>query len=109
MKVFVKTMTGKVQAFKTEDSVLDLKRKISEDGFTMESLQLIYGGKMLDDSNTLSQHGIIDDSCVHLRLSLRGGMFHPTSSKTDYTSLKTASLTLDIYLLEQILSKLKTP
>ena len=105
MKVSVKTMTGKLQEFKTEDSVSDLKRAISEEGFTMDSIQLIYGGKILDDL-TLSHYGITEGACIHLRLRLRGGMFHPTSSRSDYTHLQVEALKLDIHLLEQMLSRI---
>ena len=106
MKVSVKTMTGKVEAFDTEDSVLKLKEKISEvDNFPMDSLRLIYGGKMLDDDNTLSHYGVTDGTCIHLQLSLRGGMFHPTSARTDYTTLNTTALMMYIQFLETSIDK----
>jgi hypothetical protein len=108
MKVSVKTITGKVEYFEVEDSVLQLKEKISEvEECQMDSLRLIYGGKMLEDDNTLSHYEITDGTCVHLQLSIRGGMFHPTSARADYSTLKASALKLDIQRIEDILKRIK--
>lgn len=108
MKVSVKTMTGKMSEFEVDDSVLDLMTKISEgEQLPMDTLHLIYGGKSLHE-NTLSHYGIQEGSCIHLQLRLRGGMFHPTSSRNDYTSVHRTALLLDIQFLEEILKRIVT-
>ena len=86
MKIHIITMTGKVTTVHSSDSVMDLKQQLcNADGYTT-SLHFVYNGKILEDT-TLSHYGIVDGSRVHVQLRFRGGMFHPTSSRTDYDFL----------------------
>ena len=87
MKVTVVSITGKHTEVETEDSVADLHHKLSvQEQLPIDTIQLIYGGKIIAE-NTLSFYGIKENTSIHMRLNIRGGMFHPTSSRKDYHSL----------------------
>lgn len=61
------------QPFK-QTTVLQLKHMVAEIvGVAAEEQRLVYGGKLLDDSDFLSAHNIKSNCTVHLILRLRGG------------------------------------
>lgn len=63
-------------------SVELLKEKIEDKlGFCVENQNLIFGGKRLQNENTLESYGVIDGSEIYLTLSLRGGMYHEISGR----------------------------
>jgi hypothetical protein len=88
--VHVKTATGKSLFVKISpsDTILQLKKKIylTED-ISLESQRIIYGGKQLDDHNTICHYNISNESILHIIIRLRGGMFHKSSSRADFVSL----------------------
>jgi hypothetical protein len=90
INVHIKTATGKSMFIKISpcDTILQLKKKIylAED-VGIESQRIIYGGKQLDDKNTICHYNISNESILHIVLRLRGGMFHKSSSRADFVSL----------------------
>jgi ubiquitin len=76
MQVFVKTLTGKDMTVDVDPTmtVEQLKKQIaSTEGIAEGEQRLIYGGKQLEDSQTLQDYNIEPDSTIHLVLKLKGG------------------------------------
>ncbi|XP_065179538.1 polyubiquitin-B-like [Sycon ciliatum] len=76
MQVFIIQVTGKSWTFEVElnDRVSSLKARINaREGLPVEQQHLIYGAKPLLDDRTLAEYGIVDNSNIHMVLSLRGG------------------------------------
>jgi len=86
MQLFVKTLTGKTVSIEVEEgeSIEDVKAKISEkEGIPPEQQRLIFGGQQLQDSKTLDDYDVGDDSTLHLVLRLRGGILGKGSFEVD--------------------------
>jgi len=76
MQVFVKTLTGKDMTLDVEPTMMveHLKKQISAtEGIQESDQRLIYGGKQLEDGQTLQDYNVEPDSTIHLVLKLKGG------------------------------------
>jgi hypothetical protein len=84
------TLTGRVLTIKIRpfDTILRVKQDIYEqDGLMIDQQKIVFNGKQLQDNICVHEYGIKENSRIHLILRLRGGMFHASSSRSDYLTL----------------------
>lgn len=85
----VQSLSGKkiIVHVESSNTVRELSEKIHlESGIPVDQQRLLYAGRQLIDSRTLSDYNINRDSTVSMVLRLRGGMHHITSGRIDYCS-----------------------
>ena len=84
LQLFVKTLTGKTITLEV-NSVKELIQ--DKEGVPSDQQRLIFGGKELESHRTVSDYKIPGESRLHLILRLRGGMYHFTSGRQDFSSI----------------------
>ena len=83
MQIFLKTLTGKTIILDVEknDSIYNVKQKIQKIkrvNIHPYQQRLIFNGKQLEDSRTLSDFNVQKESTLDLLLRLRGGVYDPS-------------------------------
>ena len=76
VQIFIKTLTGRKQAFnfEPENQVLAVKQALQEkEGIQVDQIRLIHSGKQLADDKTLESYNISAGATIHMVLQLRGG------------------------------------
>eukprot|EP00538_Stauroneis_constricta_P014058 CAMPEP_0119560280 /NCGR_PEP_ID=MMETSP1352-20130426/14482_1 /TAXON_ID=265584 /ORGANISM="Stauroneis constricta, Strain CCMP1120" /LENGTH=128 /DNA_ID=CAMNT_0007608229 /DNA_START=22 /DNA_END=409 /DNA_ORIENTATION=+ len=73
MQIFIKTLTGRKQAFNFEpdNQVLAVKQALQEkEGIQVDQIRLIHSGKQLADDKTLESYNIAAGATIHMVLQL---------------------------------------
>ena len=76
MHIFVKSLTGNIITLIVQPSttIASVKQMIEdEEGIQTDLQRLVFGGKQLENVNTLSDYSIQNDATIHLALRLLGG------------------------------------
>ena len=90
-EIFIKTLTGKTITYNV-DSEMDIAmvKELVQDkeGIPPDQQRFVFSGKgELEDGRTLSDYGISKEDTIHMILRLRGGMYHFTSGRQDFSRL----------------------
>jgi len=90
INVQIKTATGQLFFININplETILFLKKQIYiQQDVSLDSQRIIFKGKQLEDHKRICDYNITNESILHIILRLRGGMFHKSSSRSDWISL----------------------
>ena len=91
--ISIKTLTGKNIKYTSVSNIItckNIKTFLEETEMIESSVQrLVLNGKKLEDDDTID---ISNTITIYLILTLRGGMLHPTSGRTDFNTVKNQEL-----------------
>ena len=94
LQLFVKTLTGKTITLEVNSrmDINSVKELVQDkEGMSSDQQRLIFGGKELESHRTVSDYKMPEQSTLHLVLRLRGGMYHFTSGRQDFSSIPKSS------------------
>ena len=108
MQIFIKTLTGMTIAPSVEppDTIQKIKQmlvdkvpeQVGPEGSGLDRMYLVHAGKKLEDSRTLADHNIQQESTLHLTLRMDGGIpiFAETlTGKTIMVGCESSSTTIE--------------
>lgn len=76
MSIFVKSIDGKTRTIQCSrnSTIAEIKAQMRDkEGLQPDEQRLIFAGKNLEDTKTLMDYNIGNDSTIHLVLRVRGG------------------------------------
>ena len=76
MQINIKTLTGATFNFNFDptNTIYQIKLEIQEkQGIDVQQIRLIYGGRQLDDDQTIQAAGIKPGDTINMILQLKGG------------------------------------
>lgn len=95
-QLFVKLLTGKTITLEVAPSMtIDMVKELIEnyEGICSDIQRLIFRGMQLEGRLTLSNYSVQKESTFHLVLRLRGGMYHFSSGRQDFSNIPSQSAT----------------
>ena len=93
-QLFVKTLTGKTITLEVNSGmdVGTLKELVQDiEGIPPDQQRLIFRGMQLEDHRFLPDYNISKEDTLHLVLRLRGGMYHFTSGRQNFSNIPDTS------------------
>ncbi len=96
-RVGFKTITGFCVFLELldDDTVGQIKRRLGAEQRISQGTQLFsYKGKLLTDDMVVRELGFVDGDVVHVMLSLKGGMYHPSSGRNGWAASRIVAFTL---------------
>eukprot|EP00984_Skeletonema_dohrnii_P000401 scaffold135_cov160-Skeletonema_dohrnii-CCMP3373.AAC.8 len=108
-QIFIKTLTGRKQAFnfEPENQVLAVKQALQEkEGIQVDQIRLIFSGKQLSDDRSLESYSINAGATIHMVLQLRGGLASllPSKGVTEAQLAPTIDLDLATKSVQQLVT-----
>lgn len=97
--LFVKSISGNTLAFDVEstDSISNIKQRIQDkEGINVEQQRLNFAGRLLEDSRTLNDYDIVEDSTINMTIGLLGGGTESGTKQIYIKTLQGKSITLEV-------------